>query len=145
VTPSAAVAAAYAETIARWSANPHFTLTLLFFNRSPVHPEVNRVLGNFSTTTLLEVDTRGADDFAQRAARLQRQLWTDLEHSAFSGVQVLRELSTAHGSAKAGRAPVVFASTLNFSSGDGPASSALTDHLVALTGSVRLRCGSTIR
>ncbi|MGW8970609.1 hybrid non-ribosomal peptide synthetase/type I polyketide synthase [Streptomyces platensis] len=134
VTPSAAIAAAYAETIGRWSANPHFTLTLLFFNRSPVHPDVSAVLGNFSATTLLEVDTRGAEDFATRGQDLQRRLWSDLEHSAFSGVQVLRELSTLHGSARAGRAPVVFASTLNFSSGEGPASSALTDHLVALTG-----------
>ncbi|MEU2768302.1 MULTISPECIES: hybrid non-ribosomal peptide synthetase/type I polyketide synthase [Streptomyces] len=134
VTPSAAVAAAYAETIARWSANPHFTLTLLFFNRRPVHPEVRSVLGNFSTTTLLEVDTRGTADFAARARQLQGQLWRDLEHSAFSGVQVLRELSTLHGSAKAGRAPVVYASTLNFSSDEGHASSALTDHLIALTG-----------
>ncbi|WP_051871528.1 hybrid non-ribosomal peptide synthetase/type I polyketide synthase [Streptomyces sclerotialus] len=134
VTPSAAVAAAYAETVARWSANPHFTLTLLFFNRTPVHPQVGAVLGNFSTTTLLEVDTRGPADFATRSRQLQRQLWSDLEHSAFSGVQVLRELATLHGSARAGRAPVVFASTLNFSSGEGPASSALTDHLVALTG-----------
>ncbi|MFF4097180.1 amino acid adenylation domain-containing protein [Streptomyces sp. NPDC001834] len=134
VTPSAAVAAAYAETIARWSANPHFTLTLLFFNRRPVHPEVRSVLGNFSTTTLLEVDTRGSADFAARSKRLQGQLWRDLEHSAFSGVQVLRELATLHGSAKAGRAPVVYASTLNFSSDEGHASSALTDHLIALTG-----------
>ncbi|WP_053926511.1 hybrid non-ribosomal peptide synthetase/type I polyketide synthase [Streptomyces chattanoogensis] len=134
ITPSAAIAAAYAETIACWSVNPHFTLTLLFFNRTPVHPEVSEVLGNFSTTTLLEVDTRGSDDFAARGQRLQRQLWSDLEHSAFSGVQVLRELSTLHGSARAGRAPVVFASTLNFSSGEGPASSALTDHLIGLTG-----------
>ncbi|MEU6117410.1 amino acid adenylation domain-containing protein [Streptomyces sp. NPDC047117] len=133
-TPSAAIAAAYAETLARWSANPHFTLTLLFFNRSPVHPEVGAVLGNFSTITLLEVDTRGPADFATRSRQLQRQLWNDLEHSAFSGVQVLRELSTLHGSARAGRAPVVFASTLNFSSGEGPASSALTDHLIGLTG-----------
>ncbi|WP_051673825.1 hybrid non-ribosomal peptide synthetase/type I polyketide synthase [Streptomyces sp. NTK 937] len=134
VTPSAALAAAYAETLACWSGNPHFTLTLLFFNRSPVHPEVFSVLGNFSATTLLEVDTRGEDAFAERGRRLQRQLWSDLEHSAFSGVQVLRELSTRDGSARAGRAPVVFASTLNFSSGESPASTALTDHLVALTG-----------
>ncbi|MFI9306593.1 amino acid adenylation domain-containing protein [Streptomyces triculaminicus] len=134
ITPSAAVAAAYAETIARWSAVPHFTLTLLFFNRAPVHPEVSAVLGNFSSTLLLEVDTRGTDDFVTRARRLQRQLWSDLEHSAFSGVQVLRELATRHGSPRAGRAPVVFASTLNFSSGEGPASTALTDHLIALTG-----------
>ncbi|MBK3554993.1 amino acid adenylation domain-containing protein [Streptomyces sp. MBT56] len=134
VTPSAALAAAYAETLARWSGNPHFTLTLLFFNRSPVHPEVSSVLGNFSATTLLEVDTRGEDGFAERGRRLQRQLWSDLEHSAFSGVQVLRELATRGGSARAGRAPVVFASTLNFSSGESAASTALTDHLVALTG-----------
>ncbi|MFJ9845851.1 amino acid adenylation domain-containing protein [Kitasatospora sp. NPDC101155] len=134
VTPSAALATAYAETIARWSATPHFTLTLLFFNRAPVHPEVSAVLGNFSTTLLLEVDTRGEADFVTRGRRLQRQLWNDLEHSAFSGVQVLRELATRQGTARAGRAPVVFASTLNFSSGQGPASTALTDHLISLTG-----------
>jgi len=131
VTPSSALAAAYSEILAAWSTDPHFTLTLLFFNRRPVHPDVSKVLGNFSATTLLEVDARGDVPFAERVRKLQRQLWNDLEHSRVSGVEVLRQIAAVHGQSAAS-IPVVFASTINFSSDDGPGVGGITSSLSKL-------------
>jgi amino acid adenylation domain-containing protein len=112
LTPTAVLAAAYAEVLATWSQSPHFTLNLLYQNRPPLHPQVGEVVGNFSTTLLLEVDNRPRDTFEQRARRVQQRLWSDLEHTQVSGTQVLRELAHAQGTGAAEAMPVVFASTL---------------------------------
>jgi epothilone polyketide synthase D len=58
VTPSVALVAAYAETIAGWSRHPRFLLNLTLFNPAPVHPQIASVLGDFTTLSLLDVDGR---------------------------------------------------------------------------------------
>ncbi|MFD0372041.1 amino acid adenylation domain-containing protein, partial [Streptomyces sp. NPDC127114] len=114
ISPSAALCTAYSQVIAEWSATPHFSLNLLYFNRQPLHPQVGDVIGNFSTTLMLEIRDRADDTFATRAADVQSQLWSDMEHSQVSGVQVLRELNRARGSSMRASAPVVFTSLVNF-------------------------------
>ena len=113
LSPTGALCAAYAEVLAAWSQAPAFTLTVLFADRHPLHPQVDQLLGNFSTTLLLEVQTRGDEAFVDGARRLQSQLWSDLDHSAYSGVQVARELGRHRGVTTEAVAPVVFASMLN--------------------------------
>jgi amino acid adenylation domain-containing protein/non-ribosomal peptide synthase protein (TIGR01720 family) len=115
VTPSAALCAAYAAVLATWSKVPRFTLDLTLFNRRPLHPEVNAVLGDFTSIVLLEIDAGHAEPFGALAARLQRQLIEDLEHRALSGVEVLREIGRATGAAPS--IPVVFTSTLGMAAG----------------------------
>jgi amino acid adenylation domain-containing protein len=115
LTPSGALLAAFAEMLTLWSKNPQFTLNLALFNRLPLHPQVNDILGDFTSVTLLAVDNSEAESFCDRAVRLQKQLWQDLEHRYFSGVRVTRELSRRKGSAPSAM-PVIFTSTLGFSS-----------------------------
>ncbi|MBE9060864.1 amino acid adenylation domain-containing protein [cf. Phormidesmis sp. LEGE 11477] len=118
LTPSGVVLAAFAEVLTTWSQSPQFTLNLTLFNRLPLHPEVNQIIGDFTASLLLAIDNSGTDSFTGRAQRLQNQLWDDLEHRAVSGVQVLRELAKLpqNGGGTKGRGalmPVVFTSTLN--------------------------------
>ncbi|MEM7354625.1 MAG: amino acid adenylation domain-containing protein [Acidobacteriota bacterium] len=112
LTPMAVVATTYADVLGLWSKNQHFLLNVLFFNRPLLHPQINQVVGNFSTTILLEVDaTRRGETFEERARRLQQQLWQDIEHAQVSGIRVLRELQRNVGGAPTA-IPVVLASTL---------------------------------
>ncbi|MFH8425586.1 amino acid adenylation domain-containing protein [Streptomyces sp. NPDC018038] len=113
VSPSAALCTAYAQVVAEWSATPDFCLNLLYFNRLPLHPQVGDVVGQFSTTLMLEIRDSATDAFATRAADVQRRLWSDMEHSQVSGVQVLRELNRARGASVRAAAPVVFTSLVN--------------------------------
>ncbi len=115
LTPSGVLLAAFAEILALWSKNPQFTLNLALFNRLPLHSQVNDILGDFTSVTLLAVDNSEAESFCDRAVRLQKQLWQDLEHRYFSGVRVTRELSRRKGTAPSAM-PVIFTSTLGFSS-----------------------------
>jgi amino acid adenylation domain-containing protein len=115
LTPSGVLLAAFAEILALWSKSPQFTLNLALFNRLPLHHQVNDILGDFTSVTLLAVDNSEAESFCDRAVRLQKQLWQDLEHRYFSGVRVTRELSRRKGTAPSAM-PVIFTSTLGFSS-----------------------------
>ncbi|MEL6468397.1 MAG: amino acid adenylation domain-containing protein [Cyanobacteria bacterium J06623_4] len=113
LTPSGVILSAFAEVLATWSKYKRFTLNLTLFNRLPLHPEVNQIVGDFTASLLLAVDNTGQEAFSVRAQRLQSQLWEDLEHRAVSGVRVLRELANLQNRGTAALMPVVFTSTLN--------------------------------
>lgn len=86
---------------------PRFTLNVPRFNRLSLHPQVEEIIGEFASFTLLEIDNSKPESFEVRAKRLQEQLWQDLEHQYVSGVRVLRELAQGQGTTAA-LMPVVF-------------------------------------
>jgi nonribosomal peptide synthetase protein BlmIV len=112
VTPSVLLLAAFAEVISHWSRRPHYSLMLTVFNRAPLHPQVDDIVGDFTSLIPLEVDHRASGPFLRRAQELQRQLWSDLDHSAVSAVTVIREWALARGIAPQPITPVVFTSNL---------------------------------
>jgi amino acid adenylation domain-containing protein len=113
ISASGLLLAAYAEVLALWSRSPRFTLNLTLYNRLPIHPQVGEVVGDFSGTTLLAVDGRAGNTFKERALLVQQQLWQDLDHRHFHGVDILRELAKARGGPLAALMPVVFTSVLD--------------------------------
>ena len=117
LTPSTLVCAAYAEVLAHWSRSPRFTLNLTNYRRLPLHDHVHQIVGDFTSLTLLEVDTTIGTNFLERARHLQEQLWKDLEHRAVNGVSVLREIARQRGISAASM-PVVFTSVLNHTATD---------------------------
>lgn len=116
LSPAGVLTALLAEVLAKWSSTAHFALNLTLFNRLPVHPQVNSIMGDFTSLLLLEVDHRKSKNFLTRAKDLQAQLWKDLDHQSFSGIQFIRAL--AHQRKKEGSAimPIVFTCVLHESS-----------------------------
>jgi pyochelin synthetase len=112
VTASAVILAAYAEVIGRASAQAQFTLNLPLQNRLPVHPEIVRVVGEFTSVELLAVKLDPATPFVELVRRLQDRLWEDLDHRLFSGAEVIREISHQRGPGDA-LFPVVFTAMLD--------------------------------
>jgi acyl carrier protein len=112
VTPSTALCFAFSHVLADWSGSPRFTLNLTTSNRLPLHPDVPKLIGDFTALTLLDVDVDAGDrSFAAGAARLRERLWTDLGHRIFSGLSVLRERAARNDGDDPGM-PVVFTSLL---------------------------------
>ena len=101
---------AFAETLGVWSQTRHFTLNLPIFRREPLHPEIDRVIGDFTSVTLLEVDLDSGGTFGERVSAVGRRLFSDLDHAAFSGLEVLAELTRRQGAPVL--MPVVFTSTV---------------------------------
>ncbi|MBP5971289.1 amino acid adenylation domain-containing protein [Brasilonema sp. CT11] len=116
LTPSAILLAAFTEVLTVWSKNPRFTINLTVFERLPLHPQVNQIIGDFTNTTLLAVDNSAQDTFTIRALRLQEQLLQDLDHLHISGVQVLRELARRRKTGLTAVMPIVFTSVLGLNS-----------------------------
>lgn len=112
VTPSAVLLSLFAEVLSAWAAEPHFCLNLTLFNRPPIHPDVDRVIGDFTTNLLFETDLRVPETRRLRISRLQAALWKDMEHSAVGGTEVQRLMATARGHLDRPLMPVVFTSTL---------------------------------
>jgi amino acid adenylation domain-containing protein len=112
VTLSTLLLAAFADTLAHHTTSREFLVNVTIYNRLPLHPQVDDVVGDF--TSLLPAAVRtGGGTFADRLRRLQRQLWTDLDHRLYEGVEVLRELGERGASRTAAPAPVVFTSTVD--------------------------------
>ena len=97
VTPTAAVITAYSLCLAKWSINKEFCLNLSILNRLPLHPQVNNIVGDFTASSLLAVDARTGRSFEDIVKKNNLQLFEDLDHRLFNGVQVLRELQKIHG------------------------------------------------
>ncbi|MBQ2476970.1 MAG: amino acid adenylation domain-containing protein, partial [Desulfovibrio sp.] len=135
LTLSGCLLAAYAEVLARWAAQPKFTVNLTLFNRVPFAPEVASLVGDFTALTLLACDMGAGASFAERAQALQRQLWSDLAHPHFGGLEVMRELSQRRGQV---RMPVVFTSGLGIEAGRGAASLGRLDYAITQTPQVWL-------
>jgi acyl transferase domain-containing protein/thioesterase domain-containing protein len=109
VTPTAVLLAAYAETLAEWSGQDRFCLTLTLFDRPDVHPDVNDVVGDFTSLLLHEVALADVP-FADRVRAVHRRLFQDLDHRAFSALDVLSEQAARAG--RVGSVPVVFTSAV---------------------------------
>ncbi|MFK0180549.1 amino acid adenylation domain-containing protein [Streptomyces xanthochromogenes] len=119
ITPTALLLTVYSEVLATWSKKRRFTLNLPMANRLPLHPQVERIVGDFTSLTLLEVDAVSEAPFEVRAQAVRDRLVTDIDHRLFSGVRVMREMKKARGDAAAAM-PVVFTSLFANQSDDDP-------------------------
>ncbi|MFJ8431260.1 amino acid adenylation domain-containing protein [Kitasatospora sp. NPDC094019] len=111
VTPAVAVATAFAEVLGAWSGEPRFLLNVPMFDRRPLHPDVERLVGDFTSSVMLDIDVSARADFAERAQTVQDSMHEAVAHSSYSGVEVLRDLSREQGAQVL--APVVFTSALD--------------------------------
>ncbi|WP_077088715.1 non-ribosomal peptide synthetase [Mycobacterium rhizamassiliense] len=110
ITPAMALAAAFANALARWSASSRFLLNVPLFGRQALHPDVEKLVGDFTSSLLLNVDLTAAATAAQRAEAVQESMRTAAAHASYSGLSVLRDLSRHRGTQVL--APVVFTSAL---------------------------------
>ncbi|MGC9539619.1 amino acid adenylation domain-containing protein [Streptomyces sp. UG1] len=116
VTPSTLLLGAYAEVLGTWSESPELTVNLTLFDRQEIHPDTNRVLGDFTSLLLAAHRPQPGEDWLTRVRGLQERLWRDLDHRSVSAVWVMRELARARGERDAA-VPVVFTSALGVDDG----------------------------
>ena len=111
VTQSMGIAAVYAKALSRWSEDKKFLLNLPLFNRKPIHPDVDKIVSDFTSLILLEADCANAISLLELASQMQGRFQQDVAHSSFGAVEVLRELSHRCPNDPK-KAPVVFASNI---------------------------------
>ncbi|RVU23860.1 amino acid adenylation domain-containing protein [Streptomyces antnestii] len=124
LTPTAVLATIFSEVLATWSGTRRFTLNLTLFNRLPlllsqtesgkrtVHPHLRRVVGDFTSICLLEMDATSGRPLGERVDATQTQLQKDLRHRQVSALQTLRERRRLGLQSGFETMPVVFTSGL---------------------------------
>jgi len=110
VTPAMTLAASFADTVGSWSADPRFLLNVPLFGREPLHADIDKVVGDFTSSLLLDVDLAAAHTPSQRARALQDTMHEAAAHASYPGLSVLRDISRHRGTQVL--APVVFTSAL---------------------------------
>ncbi|ANY07724.1 non-ribosomal peptide synthetase [Pseudonocardia sp. HH130630-07] len=112
VTPAVVLASVFAEVVGRWSRTPRFLLNVPLFDREPLHPDVDLLVGDFSSSIMADVDVSApGESLVDRARRMQSRLHTAAAHAALPGLDVLRELGRFRGEPLL--APVVYTSGLD--------------------------------
>ncbi|MCX5206817.1 amino acid adenylation domain-containing protein [Streptomyces sp. NBC_00237] len=124
LTPTAVLATVFSEVLAAWSGTRRFTLNLTLFNRLPlilaqndrgkriVHPHLRRMVGDFTSICLLEMDASTGRTLDARVEATQAQLQKDLRHRQVSALQTLRERRRLGLQSGFETMPVVFTSGL---------------------------------
>lgn len=111
LTPSSVVLASYAQVLDWWSNTDKFSLNLTVLNRFPLHEQVNSLIGDFTSVSLLECDFTDSVSFADSARKLNARLFDDLDHRLYSGVMVMREIAKRKGRESA-LMPFVYTSSI---------------------------------
>ncbi|MBR1158092.1 non-ribosomal peptide synthetase [Bradyrhizobium elkanii] len=139
LSPSAAMLAIFIEQLRELGGNDQFSLVATLRNRPRLHPEIDQIVGPFSSTSIFLAEHRPDASFIDEVRHCQRQLWRDIDHAHIGGVSALR---LAAAGAPVEPIPVVFTSTLGFSRPSLPAPSFLdeVDYAVSQTPGIDLHC-----
>src|SRR5690606_27554519 len=82
-------------------------------NRFPFHPEVNQIVGDFTSIIILEGDLSLKKNIWEKAEVVQSDLWEALDHKHYDGIKFIREFSKYHNLGKQTVFPYVFTSALS--------------------------------
>jgi len=113
IRPTVLLLTAFAEVLNMWSTQSPMTINLTLFEKMARDPRLQNVVGNFTSSLLVEVDTEKSANFEAHARALQQQLERDLKHSSYSGVQVTRDLISHAGREFGALMPIVFNSLIS--------------------------------
>lgn len=110
-TASVAIAAAFSSVLGRYGDRDHFLLTLTTMTRRPFTQDVGRLVGDFTGTSVLEVDVSGQPSFAELLHTIGGRLFEDMDHAGVDGVEIARMLARSDTN-RGEHSPVVLTSTL---------------------------------
>jgi amino acid adenylation domain-containing protein len=115
ISETSALLTMYGLVLSRWSSSSNYLINLTLFNRLPLHEDINDIIGDFTTLELFTFKKgNNAENFYDLCKSIHSDLWKDLEHKLFTGMDVQRELKKYNGlNITEILAPIVFTSLLN--------------------------------
>ncbi|HEY8372419.1 MAG TPA: amino acid adenylation domain-containing protein, partial [Pseudonocardiaceae bacterium] len=120
ISPTALILEIYGRVLSRWSGQEQLCVNLTLFNRLPLHPDINSVIGDFTVLELFDYRLEDELGIAAKLRRVHDELLQDIDNNLFDGVDVQRLLKLHHNvPVNKIVAPVVLTSTL----GNGDAAS----------------------
>ncbi|HEO3924094.1 TPA: amino acid adenylation domain-containing protein [Streptococcus agalactiae] len=117
ITLTILLIALFSETLRKYTLNDEFVLNITQFNKEQLHPDINKIVGDFTTLSYLEVRKSTDDTLLRKARMLQKQLVEDTKHNSYSAVEFGRELRIKYNNDREALMPIVFTSGLGLSEG----------------------------
>ncbi|MBR0530665.1 MAG: amino acid adenylation domain-containing protein [Ruminococcus sp.] len=114
ITGFAVLFTVFSEVIARWDRKKRFLLSIPQTDRPAVLKGIEKTLGECATFMLVEVESRPEETFIQTCMRNYEQIIEASENSAFSGVEVLREVYKSKNNYGSALVPVVFSTLTDY-------------------------------
>lgn len=114
ITPTSFILTLYAKVLARYSESSDFCINMIMLNRLPLHEEVNDIIGDFTSNTLIPISLNYEEAFCEQIRQINQTLFESLDHKLFSGIEILRELSRLKGR-DAAFMPIIFTSAIGIS------------------------------
>lgn len=138
ITPTTTIITAYALALSKRSMNKTFCLNLITSNRVNINPEVNNIVGDFTNNSILNVENIKDISFKEKAINLNKQIFNDLDHSFFTGVDVIRELQKTNIDTLF---PYVFTSSIgSLMTNKGPLKGKFNENGITQTSQVFIDC-----
>ena len=110
VTPAACLATAFAEAIGSFTTESRFLLNVPLFHRQQILPDIDRVVGDFSSSVLVTVDVSQEQTVLDRIRAVSESMHGSMRHSDWSALDILRDMSRSRGSQVI--APIVYTSAV---------------------------------
>jgi len=107
---------AYCDVLRMFSKSEQFTLNMLAADRPLELDGFDRLVGNCSTTMLLEINHQG-QTFIERCEAIRNQVFENYSYSSVSGVELIRSLQVKRGVSDRPLMPIVFTSGLDLHDG----------------------------
>lgn len=109
ITVSSLLCTIYSKVLSDWSRTSDFTLNVTTSNRFPIHEEVNKVIGDFTTNILLDINYNKSESLIENCKNIKTKIIKGLNNSIYEGVNVIRDLNATNNKALF---PIVFTSML---------------------------------
>lgn len=116
ITSSTLMLGLFAASLGEATRSARFRLNVPMFFRAGLVEGVERIVGEFSNVLILSVDLDASDTLGALCQSLGRQMTELLTHSAYPGVNVMRDLSRQRAALQL--SPVVFTAGLDLPGGE---------------------------
>lgn len=117
VSASAVLLTAFMDVLTAWNDGAPFSVVVPGWTRPPVHPDIHRIVGDFTSMCWIASCDPSVGGFTQRVHHYDRALLDDLSHQAGSGLAAMRK-ATAKRGRRALSFPVVFTDLVPNASGE---------------------------
>ena len=106
VTTASMLCSAYSRALSKFSGSNNFGINLTMFNRYPFYKDIENIIGDFTSTVILDIKTE--KDFWEQTKAIQKNMFEGIEHRSYDGVDFIKQLSKKGGNPLSAVMPVVF-------------------------------------
>ena len=84
----------YGKVLSYWSGQDKICINITLFNRLPIHPQINEIIGDFTVLELFNYIDSSKKTTSQKLKNTHESLWKDIEHNLFDGIDFQRLVKT---------------------------------------------------